>query len=191
MTNLNQAAQEYLDRQSRKTHPDGRFDNASRWYPSDEEKQDCCARVRSPSRAYPNSLNQHCRSLRHVAKLFSVPEAELRAAVKANNPPNREGGDDYYKVVALTPDGKMVSIFNGETEYQIGVEMQQAARQNHNGGYYVYSSHEVAHRATFPKDSKALDLPRVVIRVRAEGSYCRYDNGKLSFSRITPLEVIS
>jgi hypothetical protein len=128
--------------------------------------------------------------MRHVAKLYGVKESELRELARQENEPQREGGDDYYKVVAKTEDGRLVSIFDGETEYKIDVEMVERARQDHNGGFYCYAEKEQAKRAGFPSESKAKRLPRVLLRVRAEGQYCRYESDKLSFSRITPLEIV-
>jgi hypothetical protein len=80
-TKLARAASEYLNRQSRYSHPDGKFDNGGRWYPSQSEKCDCC-NVRRPSRAYPYSLMLHCRTIKHVARLYGVAERDLRRAIK-------------------------------------------------------------------------------------------------------------
>ena len=77
---LGQAVEEYQKRQSREHHPGGKFDKGGRWYPSAEEKRACCDKVRSPSRAFPYSLMLHCRTAGHVAALFGVNTAELRAA---------------------------------------------------------------------------------------------------------------
>jgi len=76
------AAQEYLDRQSRKTHPEGRFDSAGRWYPSRDERCECCRLIRAPSRKYPYSLMLHCRTAHHVARLYNVTRGELLAMAK-------------------------------------------------------------------------------------------------------------
>jgi len=70
---IEQAFEEYQARQSRQKHPDGTFDNGGRWYPSAEEEQVCCRRIRTPSRRWPYSLLTHCRTLRHIAKLYGVP----------------------------------------------------------------------------------------------------------------------
>lgn len=189
-TNLEQAAQEFIDRKNRNSHPDGKFDGASRWYPSESEKQECCGHVRSPSRAYPYSYMVHCRTIQHVAKLYNVDEKELRKLVIKITPPKREGGDNYFKQVAQTTDNRLVSIFDGETEYKIGLILNGHARQDHEGGYYVYSSLESAKNAEFPKGSMAKNLPRKIIRVKAWGNYCRYGD-KLSFNHIQPLEIIN
>ena len=63
--------------QDRKTHPDGTFDNGGRWYPTDDEKQECCEHIRSPSRTHPYSYLLHCRSYGHVARKFGVEMSDL------------------------------------------------------------------------------------------------------------------
>ena len=70
-------------RRNRQEHPDGTFDRAKRWYPSDTERQDCCNRVRGPSRAWPYSYMTHCRSVDHVAALFDLPVSVVRRATRA------------------------------------------------------------------------------------------------------------
>ncbi len=79
---LDKAAREYLDRQKRESHPEGSFDNAQRFWPSDEERRDCCDDIRPPSRTYPFSLIKHCRSAEHVANLFGVDVTDLRHRVR-------------------------------------------------------------------------------------------------------------
>jgi len=75
---LEKAVEEYLNRQSRKTHPEGQFDNKKRWYPAEHEKQECCSYIRSPSAGWPFSLLVHCRTAEHVANLFKVDVTDLR-----------------------------------------------------------------------------------------------------------------
>lgn len=192
-TQLETAAREYIARRDRVINPKGKFDNAGRWYPSTEEHCDCCNGVRGPSRAHPYSYMTHCRTIAHVANLYGVDVKDLRREVKRLEPtaqPKREGGDDYYKAVAVV-DGKMLSIFDGQTEYAIGQELKQAARKDHNGGYYVHKSLNDAMNVKVPTDSALRNAPRAILRVKAEGAYVVYDTGKLAFSRITPIEVIN
>jgi hypothetical protein len=185
----------YTARQERQDHPAGTFDSAGRWYPDAEEYRACCQDVRSPTRAYPYSYILHCRTLKHVARLLDVPEAELRAANARNRArgikPRREGGDQYYKAVAIASGPRLLSIYDGETEYRQGVTVSDPARQGHEGGIYVYGSQDAAADAEVPSYSALYDAPRAILRVRAEGAYCRYDSGKLAFSRVTPLEIAS
>lgn len=191
-TQLELAANEYISRRDRKTNPDGKFDKQGRFYPSDTETCDCCRSVRSPSKRFPYSYMVHCRTITHIACLFGVDLKELRKEVKRIDPPSapaREGGEHYYKAVAIV-EGKFYSIFDGVTEYTIGHEMRQVARQDHNGGYYVYRSIDEAQAVSVPSASKLQSAPRAILRIRAEGQYCVYSNGKLAFSRITPVEVL-
>ena len=80
---LSEALSVYQSRQSRAAHPDGRFDRSGRWYPAESETCACCTAIRTPSRAWPNSLNKHCRSVEHVAALCGVDAKELRKAARA------------------------------------------------------------------------------------------------------------
>ena len=66
---------------SRETHPDGEFDN-QRWYPSEQEVQECCAYIRAPSLKWPYTLNKHCRSMQHVAARFECDLKFLRRRVR-------------------------------------------------------------------------------------------------------------
>jgi len=58
-------------RKNRILHPNGRFDRGGRWYPKDEEDQECCSHIRSPSRDFPYSLMTHCRSRAHIMNVFT------------------------------------------------------------------------------------------------------------------------
>lgn len=187
------AAQEYLDRQDRRSHPAGRKDSGGRWYPSAEERRACCDGVRSPSRAWPWSLMVHCRTAAHVARLYGVEERELRRAVAAERKPRRACADGVaYKAVAVLGDGRMVSIYDGQTEYVLGQTVTAGTpHQGHNGGIYVYQTAAEARDAAVPPSSVLGRAPRLILRCRVEGAYCRYDNGKLAFARVTPLEVVA
>jgi hypothetical protein len=72
--------------QERSVHPDGEFDKKQRWEPSAAERRPCCARVRTPSAAWPYSLLKHCRSIEHVAARFHVPASALRTRIAADRP---------------------------------------------------------------------------------------------------------
>lgn len=79
---LKKAVQLYSDRQSRRSHPDGKFDKAGRWYPDLNERQECCRLIRQPTRAYPYSLMLHCRTALHVSKLCGVSLKALKQALR-------------------------------------------------------------------------------------------------------------
>lgn len=78
---LQEAAECYLARQSRRQHPDGRFDSADRWHPSDRERQTCCDHVRGASRRWPYAHLAHCRTVTHLSRLYSVDTVALRRAL--------------------------------------------------------------------------------------------------------------
>jgi len=73
-----QATEEYLNRKTRKSHPDGKFDKSRRWYPSDKEACEDCYTVREPSRSFPYSIMTHCRSIGHIAKKHKVDASVIR-----------------------------------------------------------------------------------------------------------------
>jgi hypothetical protein len=74
-----EAGLEFVCRDLRLRHPHGTFDEGGRFYPSEKEERDCCAIIRAPSRAFPFSLMKHCRTVKHVAKLYGVGEKAVRA----------------------------------------------------------------------------------------------------------------
>ena len=82
MSNLNNAAREYLNRRDRITHPAGSFDKAKRFTLSDDEICECCKDIRAPSRAYPFPEMVHARTAKHVASLFNVDVTEMKRAAK-------------------------------------------------------------------------------------------------------------
>jgi hypothetical protein len=142
----------------------------------------------------------HCRTLAHVAALHGVDEKELRAldrATRERKPPQREGGDRYYKAVRLLPDGRMVSLYQRDgkgLEYRVGVTVEDLPRREHNGGIYVYDSvsKAVEIAESWLGSWMVRDRDFVVMRCRCEGAYCAYGEGpdrKLAFHRVTPLGI--
>lgn len=77
---VKKAAQEFEDLRDRKSHPEGKFDNAGRWYPA--EYCPCCNNIRSPSRAYPYTLLTHCRSAAHLAYVYEIEASDIRSCSK-------------------------------------------------------------------------------------------------------------
>lgn len=59
----------YEGRRDRLVNPDGTFDNAGRWYPSEAEDAGVSHTHRSPSRAWPYSYMTACRTRKHVSVL--------------------------------------------------------------------------------------------------------------------------
>jgi hypothetical protein len=63
----------YEARRDRQVNPEGHFDGAGRWYPSDSENAagNLTSRLRSPSRAWPYSYMTGARTRKHVAVLVA------------------------------------------------------------------------------------------------------------------------
>lgn len=57
--------------------PAGSYDNASRWFP--DKEFDCCALIRSPSRAWPFSKLKHCLSLAHKESMHNAEHDDVLA----------------------------------------------------------------------------------------------------------------
>jgi hypothetical protein len=98
-----------------------------------------------------------------------------------------------YKVVAKTPDGSLVSAFDGSV-YKREVWRSEAAQDEHGGGFYYYESEALARETTrqgvtFAKcvsQGKAL----VLCAVEVAGRVVEYDSGKRAASRLRILNEI-
>lgn len=184
-----EAAREYTKRKEREVHPDGEFDNAGRCYPSEDEELTCCNNIRTPSRSWPYSLLRHCRSLEHVTGLYGVLKNDVRKYIRCGILPEIKEGY-YYKLVAVV-ENRYLSIFDGETEYEIGKTLIEEVYPDFEGGFYVYKTIEEAEDAVFPHDSKLRKAPKAVLKMKCSGDYCKYEVGKIAFSQVTPVQVIS
>ena len=94
-----------------------------------------------------------------------------------------------YKLVARK-GRRFFSIYDGETEYQLGQPVEQPARPGHHGGYYVYRTAEQALDATFPASSALKDATKALLLVEAGDPCFEYQGGKVACSTITPIEVV-
>jgi len=195
--NLQEAAIEYLARRDRKKHPQGRKDRAGRWYPSGFEHCECCDYVRNPTRGYPWSLMHHCRSTVHIAKLFNVDIKELRKEIRTIEQPDRPTNHTYFKLVADV-DGRLLSIYDGATEYRMLEKTISKINGYHDGGIYCYREVQEALDAIFPKSSKLLKAKKIILGLRVFGK-CKVYNinanpilgnaKKYSFSTVTPISM--
>lgn len=104
MDNVLAAAIRYTELKERHRHPQGRFDNAGRWYP--KEQFSCCCGLRSPTKSYPYSLMIHCRTLKHICNEFNVEEKEVRYVLK--NPPLMMGSNNSWI------NERIEKVFRGE-----------------------------------------------------------------------------
>jgi len=93
-----------------------------------------------------------------------------------------------YKKVAVVDD-KYVSIYDS-SPWKLGVERHDKALKDHNGGLYVYDTPAKAAMAVFPTDSDNPGAPKKVLKCRVSGKYVRYENDKLAFSHVCPVEEV-
>jgi hypothetical protein len=97
-----------------------------------------------------------------------------------------------HKRVAVRPDGVYVSIYDGRTEYHLGVTTTARVRRPGNdicaaGGIFVHRTRAAAERQDYPTESAALDLPRVTLRGEYWGR-TNYDD-KIAAEHFRPLAV--
>ena len=78
---IEKLADEFMSLEKRFIHPSGRFDNAGRWHPTAE--YDCCRGIRRPSRAYPYTLLNHCRTFRHFLAEKNVTDPNVIQQIKS------------------------------------------------------------------------------------------------------------
>ena len=186
------ALSDYQARQARNAHPVGYFDNGGRWYPDDEEQQDCCEGLREPTRKFPYSLNRHCRTLTHVAHVHKVSPQDLRQALReAEGAPARQRRpvrkhQRFKAVVARTEDGVFESCYDPEYSYVIGRTAREKVKAEHGGGFYVYPSIALARTAELPPFAKK---PTCIIEVEVWGRTVNYDGGKSAWTYMKPVRV--
>jgi len=77
------ALAEYKMRKVGQSYPRGHWDKQGRFYLAIGETLPCCRGIRPPSKPYPYSQLRHGCTIKHLANLFEVDEAELRRASRA------------------------------------------------------------------------------------------------------------
>jgi len=94
-----------------------------------------------------------------------------------------------YKVVAIK-DNRYLSLYDGKTEYKLGELLEQTARRDHQGGYYVLESICLADSLRIPTNAVLWNWPnRAILMVKYGGKIVRYKN-KVAASWIRPLYMI-
>jgi len=101
-----------------------------------------------------------------------------------------------YKKVAISaecfraPHGDVgyFSVYDGETKYEIGVEVHNTAKPGHNGGLYCYEELASANKAPFPENSVLKSYPKAILECKAWGRKMVYGD-KLAFSHLLPVKV--
>ena len=97
----------------------------------------------------------------------------------------------YYKQVACI-QGRFYSIFNPKIEYVLGETLREKPKNNHKGGFFVYSSFELAaHAEVKMKLGTNWIFPRIILKVECWGELIQYPKFKLCFEYIKPLESVN
>lgn len=136
MTDIQEAACEFIKRSHRIKHPEGFFNKQGRWYPNEREKRSCCNAVHSPSTKHPYNLMSHCRTKKHIAELYKVDIKELGKAIKNSQVPLFNGQfrglfpiihsvvfvDDVEVYVAETKDKAVIFYYLKPTSSSKGVK---------------------------------------------------------------------
>ncbi|KAG2484497.1 hypothetical protein HYH03_016726 [Edaphochlamys debaryana] len=128
--------------------------------------------------------------------------AESRARLLALLVPDSENGwvalelepTQLFKVVA-SMNGELLSTFDGETKYQIGKWTRSksgaASWPPLDCCFYGYPSAEKALSATFPKGSKLLEAPKVLMQFETCGkAYLHPGRGMLAVPAVRPLRLL-
>lgn len=111
-----------------------------------------------------------------------------------------------YKIVRVEDDGRMVSLFDGATEYTLGKRLAERAMDDHRGGYYSYPSADSV-RALFdagelvPARCYCEDMRVALLEVEISGTILDYGQGydewgepiiggKLASTYLRPVRVL-
>jgi len=98
-----------------------------------------------------------------------------------------------WKVVRVE-DGRMVSVYDGETEYKLGKTMRQAVQPSHGGGYYSYTLPPERLEEDFRAGDVVGDLPPgryAVLEVEIWGRTIKYGSNKIASTYLRPVKVVS
>jgi hypothetical protein len=99
-----------------------------------------------------------------------------------------------YKVVAKTPEGALVSAFDGSL-YKPGTWRSEAAQDDHGGGFYYYESEDLAIKTTQRGHTFARCVSEgkslVLCAVEVSGRVVEYDSGKRAASMLRILRELS
>lgn len=104
----------------------------------------------------------------------------------------------YYKVVAVVGE-RMLSVFDGLTEYELGRTLSSRRGVGRPLGwppldccFYAYSTPEQAVNTEFPRNSALRTAPKLLIQVLAEGrAYRNQEMGVWAFTNLTPTLLLS
>eukprot|EP00347_Sterkiella_histriomuscorum_P016595 403352585 len=142
-------------------------------------------------------IEESSNSLQHFANEAARVTKSLPLTIKNHQPLDNSidlrsfpNADFYYKLVAKV-NGKYYSIYHGQTEYVIGVQMTEPVQPDRKGGFYVYGSLKEAVFADVPFNKGGHYIaPRTVLKLICWGDFIKYEKGKIAFTNILPVEDV-
>lgn len=95
-----------------------------------------------------------------------------------------------FKAVAEV-DGRLLSIYDGVTEFVLGRTSMRHPRAGRAGAFFVHRTAQGAMAHPFPSSCRLAHAPRVVLRVRCDACAAVPTHGKLMLSELTPTHVVA
>lgn len=125
----------------------------------------------------------------HKAPRWAKSPGKLRSQIKKPS----ESTQVAYKLVKVEGD-RLLSLYDGSTEYTLNKRLTQKAQDEHRGGYYAYASAEIvkagwANRTLVPQDCYAGVEQVALLKVEIYGTIIRYGT-KLAATYLTPVEIV-
>lgn len=136
----------------------------------------------------PDAQREKVLANEHKAPRWAKSPGALRAERKPSPEPQIA-----YKLVKVNGD-KLLSLYDSKTEYTIGKRLVQAARENHQGGYYSYSTEKAVRVALaagtiVPRECLTEVEKFALLRCEIAGKIITYGNKQAS-TYLTPIEIV-
>mmetsp|Transcript_21889 Transcript_21889/g.66453 ORF Transcript_21889/g.66453 Transcript_21889/m.66453 type:complete len:196 (+) Transcript_21889:26-613(+) len=136
---------------------------------------------------------EHSHRTARLEEAFAQAIAELEDSSQLLEHAHRARSRWYYKAVAKV-DGRYLSIFDGRTEFKLGVRIARRPALGHRGAFFVHDTLEAARAAlnSFPKGSKLLKAQKALLRVSGDVPHteARRVHGKVMLWALVPLEEV-
>ncbi|HMN12034.1 MAG TPA: hypothetical protein PKD55_06895 [Bellilinea sp.] len=125
----------------------------------------------------------------HKAPYWAKSPGKLRAETKKPS----QSTQTAYKLVKVEGD-RMLSLYDGKTEYTLNKRLTQKARDEHGGGYYAYATAEQVRAAwangtLVPARCSEGVEQLALLKCEISGTVIGYGN-KLAATYLKPVEVV-
>lgn len=167
------------------------------------------------SRSYPRTVDRRIEAINRIGRstvrmlttgeraetalneLLPDRAAQKREQAKRDADERRKAAEApirVYKRVARAEDGRLISIYDGRTEYPIGQTVTDKLSRGPDeaictlGGIFVHLDPHKAQVQEYPDESRAADLPRVTLMGTAWGR--RREYGKIATENFRPDAIL-